>query len=184
MYTIALEERLFFLFLFFFLPWTLFHLLYYLFCLFSPFLWETRIDVSLNPSTIKHHWISWLPCLYMVKTLKSLLLQNQENFKAESRYMYIASETRGYSIWDSRSTKFVQMMILGWPLTFLWLCQICIPILLYLENVEESFSENVLKTHGWYLQHMIEVVKHFSYNQFMPGSYTPFGCICLKSCNL
>ena len=46
-----------------------------------------------------------------------------------------------YSIQDLRSTKFSQMMILWWPLTFLWQCQICSPIFLYGENeaiLEES----------------------------------------------
>ena len=30
------------------------------------------------------HYSRWPPCLYMVKALKNLLLQNQESFKAES----------------------------------------------------------------------------------------------------
>ena len=47
---------------------------------------------------------------------------------------------------DSGSTKFVQMMTLGWPLIFLWQGQISIPVHLYGENVEKSFSKNVLKT--------------------------------------
>ena len=63
----------------------------------------------------------------MIKTLKNLLLQNQESFKAE------------YSIMDSRSTKFVQMLTLGWPLTFLQQGQICDLMHLYEENVEKSF---------------------------------------------
>ena len=78
-----------------------------------------------------------------------------------------------YSIGDSRSTKFVQMMMLGWPLTFLWLGQICIAILLYLENVENLFSETVLKTNGWNLQCMIKVVELFTIKISSPGSYTP-----------
>ena len=73
-----------------------------------------------------------------------------------------------YSIWDSRSTKFVEVMILEWHLTFLWQGQICIPILLYGENVGKSFSKNVLNT-GWNIQGMIKVVQLFSYNQnFVP----------------
>ena len=40
-----------------------------------------------------------------------------------------------YSIRDLRSTKFSQMMILGWSLTFLWQGQICSPIFFYGENV-------------------------------------------------
>ena len=51
------------------------------------------------------------------------------------------------------------MMILGRALTFLQNGQICIPIHLYAENVEKSFSENVLKTNGWNLQCMLKVVK-------------------------
>ena len=51
-----------------------------------------------------------------------------------------------YSIGNPRSTKF-----LGCPLTFLHQGQICIPILLYGENVEKSFSQNVLKANGWNL---------------------------------
>ena len=51
-----------------------------------------------------------------------------------------------YSIIDSESTKFVQMMILDLPLTVLRQCQISVPMHLYGENVEKSFSKNVLKT--------------------------------------
>ena len=48
-------------FLFLFLPVPLFHLTYYLFCLFTSFFWETihngpqgLFDLSLNPNTIKN----------------------------------------------------------------------------------------------------------------------------------
>ena len=64
---------------------------------------------------------------------------------------------------DSRSTKFVQMMTLGWLLIFLRQGKICSPMYLYGENIEKSFSQNVLKTHGWNLQCMIIVVELFSY---------------------
>ena len=37
-------------------------------------------------------------------------------------------------------------MTLGLPLTFLRQGQICVPMHLYGENVEKSFSQNVLKT--------------------------------------
>ena len=92
-----------------------------------------------------------------------------------------------YSIEDSRSTQFVQMMTVSGLLTFLRQGQICAPMHLYWENVEKSFSQNVLKTNGWNLQCVIKVVKHFSYNQnFVPwglfalatGLYT-----CTKLCN-
>ena len=36
---------------------------------------------------------------------------------------------------------------------------------LYGENIEKSFSQNVLRTNGWNLQCVIKIVKQFSYNQ-------------------
>ena len=48
--------------------------------------------------------------------------------------------------------QFVQMMVVGWPLTFLQQGQICALIHLYVENVKKSFSQNVLKTISWNLQ--------------------------------
>ena len=54
-------------------------------------------------------------------------------------------------------------------MNFLRQSQICVPIHLYGENVEKSFSQNVLKINGCNLQCMIIAVKHFSYNQnFVP----------------
>ena len=74
-----------------------------------------------------------------------------------------------YNLEDLRSTKFVQMMTVSGPLTFLQQRQICIPMHLYGENVEKSFSQNVLKTNDLNLQYVIKVVKHFSCNQkFVP----------------
>ena len=53
-------------------------------------------------------------------------------------------------------------MIVAWPLTLM-------QGQMYGENVENLFSQNVLKTYGWNLQCMIKVVKFFSYNQnFVP----------------
>ena len=92
-----------------------------------------------------------------------------------------------YSIGDSGSTKFVQMMVIGWPLTFLQQGQIWAPIHLCGENVEKSFSQNVLKTNDGNLQCMIKIVKLISYNQYFallglptlaPRLYT-----CIKLCN-
>ena len=92
-----------------------------------------------------------------------------------------------YSIRDSRSIKFVQMMTLGWPLVFL-LQGLCILLHLYGEHIEKSFSQNVLKTNGWNLQCMIRVANPFSYNKncvlpglsaLVHGLYT-----CIKLCNL
>ena len=51
-----------------------------------------------------------------------------------------------YSLQDSSSTKFDQIMTVSSPLIFLRQCQICVPMYLYGENVEKSFSQNVLKT--------------------------------------
>ena len=53
-----------------------------------------------------------------------------------------------YSIRDIRSTKCVQMMILDWPLTFLYQGQICFDVYLYGENVEKLVSQNVLKSNA------------------------------------
>ena len=53
--------------------------------------------------------IATMPIYVKKKTFKRNLLQNQGNFETEILL---------YSIADSRSTKFVQMMILGWPSTF------------------------------------------------------------------
>ena len=80
-----------------------------------------------------------------------------------------------YIIGDSRSTKSVQMMVVGWPLTFLRQGQICAPLphphpqhTFVWENVEKSVSQYVLKTNGWHLQRMIKETKLFSYR------YLPF----------
>ena len=42
------------------------------------------------------------------------------------------------------STKFVQMITVGWPLNFLRQDQISIPMHLYWENFKKAFSQNVL----------------------------------------
>ena len=76
----------------------------------------------------------------------------------------VVKSQHNQSVRTLRSTKLIQLMILGWPLTFLWQGQICIPIPWYGEN-EKSFSENVLKTTGWNLQCMIKVSNSFSYNE-------------------
>ena len=78
-----------------------------------------------------------------------------------------------YSLGDPWTTKFVQMMTLGWHLVVLWQGQICVPMHLYWENIEKSFSENVWKTYSWNLQCMI-IANPFSYNQnFVPWSCLP-----------
>ena len=91
--------------------------------------------------TVSVCYSRWLPCLYILKILQNNLLQYQESFKAEN--WYIASGTR--------STKFIQMMTLGWHLTFLQQGQICVPMHLYGVNIV-----NLLKINGWNLQSVRE----------------------------
>ena len=51
--------------------------------------------------------------------------------------------------------------------------QICVHMYLYGENVEKSFSQNVLKTNGWNLQYVIKEVKRCSYDQnFVPWGFS------------
>ena len=95
------------------------------------------------------------------KTPLRTLLQNQASFKDE--YWYIASGTQGlpslFKWW------FVQMMTLGWHLTFLRQAQICILWLVW-GNLEKSVSQDVLKTNGCNLQCMIKAANPFSNNQY------------------
>ena len=56
---------------------------------------------------------------------------------------------------DSRSIEFVEMMILGWPLTNV---RFASPNICMVENVEKSFSQNVSQTNCWNLHFMIKVV--------------------------
>ena len=93
------------------------------------------------------------------KTLKTLLFQNQETFKAES--WYITSRTQGlpglYEWWPQ---------VDRWP--FFRQGPIWVSMHLYGENIEKSFFQNVFKTNGWNLQCVIKVVEHFSYKTFCP----------------
>ena len=50
--------------------------------------------------------------------------------------------------------------------------QVCALKHLYVENVEKLLSQNVLKTNGWNLQHVVKEVKLFSYPQNF-GCYLP-----------
>ena len=78
-----------------------------------------------------------------------------------------------FAVYYSRSTKFVQMMIVGWLFTFFQQAEICIPMHLYEENVEKSYSQNVLKTNGWNL-HMIKVANPLvTIKIFSPGFICP-----------
>ena len=71
----------------------------------------------------------------MGKTIKNLLLQNQESFEAVLVY---SSGTEVCSNDDPRTTMNL----------FMARSNLCFHTILYGENVEESFSQNVLKTNG------------------------------------
>ena len=76
-----------------------------------------------------------------------------------------------YSIGD-KVYQFVQMMVLGWPLTFWRQDEIR-------GNVEKSFCQIVLKSNGWNLQYMIKAVNPLSYNQY----FVPTGCVHVCVCS-
>ena len=74
-------------------------------------------------------------CPYTVKTLKS---PSPEPRKLWGWILI-------YCIGDSRSTRFIQRMILCWQLAFLWQGQICIPrykMYLHGENIKKKFLKN------------------------------------------
>ena len=104
---------------------------------------------------VPRHWARWLPCRYMVKHSKSS--------SPEPRKLW--GWILVYSIGDSRTIKLVQVIVVGFYLTFLRQGQICTPIHLYRMNVEKLFSQYILKTNGWNVQRMIKEVKLFSYRQ-------------------
>ena len=53
-----------------------------------------------------------------------------------------------YSIGDSGSTSFVEMMVVGCPLTYLLHSQIWAPKHSCGEKVEKTFSQWIIKTNG------------------------------------
>ena len=110
----------------------------------SNFMWSLlRLGEWKIAKMVAVNWPRWLPCPYMVKTFKKLLLQNQISPGALSLHK---------SSGDRRSTKIARMMVLSWHLTFLWQGQICFPIHLYgpytfiWENVENSYFGHLLCT--------------------------------------
>ena len=124
---------------------------------------------------VPHHWTRWLSCPYMVKHLK-IFSRTKKALRLSLGWVLV------YSIKDSRSTKFVQMMVVGWP--FYGKVKF-VPPYICMGKMLKSLSQNVLKTNGWNLQCMIKV-KLFNYYQncvpwglsaFAPGIYT-----CMKFC--
>ena len=106
---------------------------------------------------VLHHWTRWPPCPYTVK-------KTQKHSKLFfSRTKKSLRLNLGILHWRRKVYQVCSKMTLGWPLTFLWQGQICIPMNLYGENIEKSFHQNVLKTNGWNLQYMIKVANTYSY---------------------
>ena len=124
----------------------------------GPIFLKFHVAPSVKEDLKKNVQMVTVPWLINGKTLK-IVLPNQKKL-----WDWILV----FCIEDSKSTKFVQMMFLGWPFvrfsnlrphTYVW------------EIVEKSFSQNLLKTNG----RMIKEAKHFNYNQhFVPG-----GCVCV-----
>ena len=74
----------------------------------------------------------WPPCPYMLKTFKSLLLQNRMAEIIE--------------VWYTASTKLVQMKTPDWPLTFLLKGQIWFLMLFYRKAPKQGISQNLLQS--------------------------------------
>ena len=81
--------------------------------------------------------------------LNSYLIIDKQQHAFDKDWSLSVMTDERYSIEYSRSTKFVQIITVVWPLTFLRQGQICVPIHLYGEDVEKSFSQNELKTNDW-----------------------------------
>ena len=82
-------------------------------------------------------WPIWPPCLYMIKTFKNLLLWNQ----------------KGWWPWDLvcsigcwSTTKFIQMMTLGWPWPILRQDQIWSIMLFYWKRVKQWIFQKLFKS--------------------------------------
>ena len=58
---------------------------------------------------VLRYWTRWPPCPYMVKTLKIFFSRTRKALGLNPDIWHL----------DARPTKLIQMMILGWPLTFL-----------------------------------------------------------------
>ena len=89
------------------------------------------------------HRPRWLPCPYMVKTFKNLLLQNRGCLMAE--FLHSSSEMGG-------STKVVKIMVVHWHLTFLQWSQVCFPMHLYgkMLRISNNFSYGASGPMLWY----------------------------------
>ena len=92
----------------------------------SNFIWSLlRLGEWEIAKMVGARWPRWLPCPYMVKTFKNLLLQNRGCLGAESLHV----------IGDGRSTKIAKIRVVYWHLTFLRQGQVCFPMHLYGKNL-------------------------------------------------
>ena len=91
-------------------------------------------------------WPRWLPCPYMVKTLKK-----SSSPEPEGRWPWDLV----CSIWDVRPTKFVQMMILCWPWPTLCQCQFCFLMQLNDKCFGKLIFWLLLKPKSLFLLHML-----------------------------
>ena len=96
----------------------------------SNFMWSLlRLGERKIAEMVVVHWPRWLPCLYMVKTFKNLLRQNQ---------ISPWGLTFAQILRDRKSTKIAKMMVLRWRVTFLGQGQIlCGPCTLIWEKCWE-----------------------------------------------
>ena len=85
-------------------------------------------------------WPRWLPCPYMVKTLK-------KSSSPESKAWWPGNLV--CSIGFSSTTKFVQMMTLGWPWPILRQGQIWFLMLLYGKKVKQWIFQKLLLSVIW-----------------------------------
>ena len=87
------------------------------------------------------HWSKWLPCPYMVKTLKS------SSPEPNKPCALIFAQIMG----DRRSTKIAEMTVLCWHLTFLPPRSNLLPhafvwaIYIYIESIEVTYRSTVVK---------------------------------------
>ena len=90
-------------------------------------------------------WPRWPPCLYMVKTFKNLFLWHQKGRWPSNLLCNIGS---------SRTTKFVQMMTLGWPWPILQQSKIWPLWFLYGKCLSCKYPRNYWSLWGesWYIQ--------------------------------
>ena len=100
----------------------------------SKFMWSLlRIRERKIGKMVAVSWPRWLPCPYMVKTFKNLLLQNRECLGAEP-----LQESSG--TWGLPTLLKDLLYVDVWP--FLWQGQVCFPMHLYGKNFKNLLLQN------------------------------------------